>query len=794
MSAYSELYRLLEFDKILSLIRQQTDMPQTRDRLEALPCSTSIANISDALRKVSELRNILEHEPVFPLELVDIEDTLKTAGVAGTVLSCQALTAVVSILGTSRKIQAYLRDRKNSYPTLWQVARGLSSFKEIERQVSDKINLQTKEVLSSASQKLGHLRKEMGRVEQKTRQQIEKLFGVYSGKGYLQESVISLKEGRLVFPVKAEHRGRIKGLMHDQSATGATVFIEPIESIELNNSLMNLRQEERREIEKILQQLTAFIHNDHEGISSNFSLLLEFDFILAKARFARRFDCHPPSLNDHGELAIVNGRHPLLLQHKDKQSDVIPLDLEAGSDLKTLVISGPNAGGKSVVLKTVGLFSLMVQSGIPIPAHPDTAIPVFDLFFADIGDLQSIENDLSTFTSHVKNLRHILENSNEKSLVLLDEIGASTDPDEGAALAIAVLSALTDRGCKTVVTTHHGRLKAFAFNTPGVENASMEFDVHTLQPTYRFKLGLPGSSYALEISRRMGFPDEIIAEARQLLGSEKNKLESLILELEKQIQASRTHSNELALDKLRLEGLTRLYSEKMDSFKKEQNQLKKQALLQSREVLEKANRLIELTVKEIREGQANRETVAKAKETIRQQAITLERRVERLQEQMPTKPPEESIVEPAVGSDACWKSQKKVGTIIAMRTDAKKVLLQLGNLKVWVPEADLAPAPVTSKPDKSVRGITIQTSAKDDILPEIDVRGCVLDEARTTVDKFLDDAILAGWEQVSIIHGKGTGALRKGLAKYLSEHSHVKKHQMGAWNEGDLGVTVVDLE
>jgi len=793
MSTNAELYRLLEFDKILSLISGQTQLPQTQARLQTLPYLTSIARISEALRQVTELRNIEEHETAFPLEVYDIEDTLKSASVPGTVLSCQALTAVVGILVGSRKVRAFLRDRQTSYPALWKVAQALQAFKEIEREITAKIDLKTAEVLTSASPELRRIRKEIGRVEQQTRRQLEKLFRAYADKGYLQEPVMNLKEGRLVFPVKAEHKGRVKGLMHAQSATGATLFIEPLESIELNNSLLNLRQEELREVEKILQQLTALIHKEHAGISTNFALLLEFDFIVAKAHFAKCFDCHQPSLNDRGRLAIVHGRHPLLLQHKEKQSDVIPLNLEVGSDLKTLVISGPNAGGKSVVLKTVGLFSLMAQSGIPLPAHPDTVIPVFDHFFADIGDLQSIENDLSTFTSHVSKLRHILENATERSLVLLDEIGASTDPDEGAALATAVLSVLTNRGCKTVVTTHHGRLKAFAYNSDGVENASMEFDLRTLLPTYRFKLGLPGSSYALEISKRMGFSDELISAARQLLGSDKNKLESLILELEKQIQSSRKLSNELALDKLRLEGLTKLYSEKMASFKKEEKRLKKEAISQSQEILDNANKLIEMTVREIREGQASRESVAKAKETIRQQTAELRQRTTRLAEQAPQKS-KDDILEPSVGIEACWQSQQKIGTIIAVQSEGQKVLLQLGNLKVWVPASDLAPASETRKPEEPTHHVTIQMSAKDDILPEIDVRGCVLVDARTIVDKFLDDAILAGWEQVRIIHGKGTGALRKGLAKYLSGHPHVKKHEMGAWNAGDLGVTIVHLE
>ncbi len=792
MNNLPELKKLLEFDKVLSIIQTQTETRQTRERLAEMPFMTSMTDIADALAKVAELQHILQHDTPFPLSVWDIEAELKIAKLPGSAIASEGLANIVKVLNTAATVFRYLRTRRTTAPALWTIAEGLQILKELVREIISKIDPDTNGVRDSASPALSSIRKEIARLEQKARKQLEKVFGVYAGKGYLQETVITLKDGRLVFPVKAEHKGRVKGFMHDQSATGATLFIEPIESIELNNALRTLRERERQEIDRILRQLTALVHDNYPAITTNFELLLELDFILVKAHFAAKYQCNQPKLNDRNRLAIVQGRHPLLLVHKKTPSDVVPLDIETSPEIKTVVISGPNAGGKSVVLKTIGLFTLMVQSGLPVPADPDTSLPLFENVFADIGDLQSIENDLSTFTSHVASLDRILRLASDRSLILIDEIGASTDPDEGAALSMAILQELTERGCKTVVTTHHGHLKTFAYNTHGVENASLEFDIETLRPTYRFKMGLPGSSYALEISNRMGIPEQVLTTARRLLGSDKNKLENLILALDQQIQASRKLSHDLDLAKLRLEGLTNLYTKKTETFKQEQSRLKKEALRQAREILDDANKIIEKTIKEIREGQANRETIARAKAVIGQRTASVQRQIEDIEKH--EQADEESIpaLKPEIGKAAWWQAQKKRGTIVAIQSDTQKVLLQLDNMKIWVDEKELTAVPEATTGGRKTT-IRIETSAKDDVLPEIDVRGCKLEEARSQVDKFLDDAILAGWNQVRVIHGKGTGALRKGLADYLSDHPLVASQKMGAWNEGDTGVTVVDL-
>ncbi|MFQ5649596.1 MAG: endonuclease MutS2 [bacterium] len=793
MMLSDDLHKRLEFDKIITLLKQETLSALAADKFERLAFMTGQGEIETHLSRVSELVHLLEQDAPFPLQLWDIGADLEVAAVPGGLLPCDGLIRIANTLSASRKVRVYFERRKETYPHLRQVAQDITLLQEIETAVADQIDFQASEVKSSASPKLSRLRKEIQRLEQKARKALEHLFKQVSEKGYLQEPVMTLKDGRLVFPVKIANKGKVRGLVHDQSASGATVFVEPLESIEFNNEIQSLRREEQREVERILRALTALIYPELQAIRDNLSILAEFDFIHAKARFARTFDCVQPSFNTGSVIDIIAGKHPLLLVHRKEGQEVVPLNLEIGEGANTLVITGPNAGGKSVALKTVGLLALMVQCGIPIPAHPDSTLPVFKKIFADIGDYQSIEQDLSTFTSHIKNIQTIVTDADEHSLVLLDEIGVGTDPDEGAALSIAVLEALTARGSLTIVTTHHGNLKAFAYNTPGVENGSMEFDVATLLPTFRFKAGIPGSSYALEISRRLGLPEAILSRSRALLGSEKHKLERLILDLDRKTQASERLARSLEIEKTRLQGLTNLYQEKVDSFKEEARALKRKALEDARHILDRSNAIVEQVVKEIKEKEADRLAITSVKERLKSQKDTIEQGLKKLVTEAPVV---ERHAEPdlAIGREVLWRKQNRTGKVIALQDDGAKALLELGNIKIWVGVKELAAPPERQAREARRSTVSIQTEAKDTVLPEIDVRGQTLDDATGIVDKFLDDALLAGWSQVRIIHGKGTGVLRKGLASFLDDHARVKSHKMGAWNEGDLGVTIAELD
>ncbi len=618
VSNLSDLYSLLEFDKIISLLQEYAISPMAQEEFESLQFVTSKPAIEALLTEVSELRSILDHDDPFPLQQIwDVRTDVEKASIEGSYLQVEALIRISQNLTTGWRVRSYLHNRKEQYATLWSISEKINDYKKIEKEFSEKIDFSTSEIKDSASPKLNQIRKEIGRAEQGARKAIDKLFKAYSGKGYLQDDLITLKDGRRAFPVKSQYKNSVKGLVHDQSATGATLFIEPLESIELNNEITQLKVEENREIERILRNLTDLVREDLPGIEQNIAILARFDSIHAKAVFSRNLNCTQPALNENNRIRISNGRHPLLLLHKEKAEDVVPLDLKIEESIRTVVITGPNAGGKTVTLKTVGLFSLMVQSGVPIPADPDSSMPIFESIFVDIGDFQSIEQDLSTFTSHLHKIHTILENATNRSLILVDEIGIGTDPDEGASLAVAFLEELTKRNCLTIVTTHHGALKSFAYETPGVENGSMEFEIETLRPAYKFRMGVPGSSYAIEIANRLGISKSVLDRSRELLGAEKGNLEKLILELEKKAQESQKNAEELKLEKTRLEGLSNLYKQRYESLQENEKKLKEKALEESEQVLANANAALEQAIREVREKQADRTAIAEARQLIK---------------------------------------------------------------------------------------------------------------------------------------------------------------------------------
>ncbi len=793
-SNLTELTSLLEFDKIISLLQEYAISPMAKEAFESLEFSTSKGVIESLLTEVSEFRGILDHDDPFPLQQIwDVRTDLERAGIQGNFLQVEALIQISQNLSTTWRVRSYLHKRKEQYPSLWSISENINHYKTIETEISEKIDFGTSEIKDSASPKLNQIRKEIRRAEQSARKTIDKLFKVYSGKGYLQDDLVTLKGGRHAFPVKVQYKNSVKGLVHDQSSTGATLFIEPLESIELNNEITRLKVDEKREIERILRGLTDLIREDLPGIEQNVAVLARLDFIHAKAIFSRNLNCTQPALNENNCIRIAKGRHPLLILHKEKAEDVVPLDLEIDENIRTVVITGPNAGGKTVTLKTVGLFSLMVQSGVPIPADPDSNMPIFENLFVDIGDFQSIEQDLSTFTSHLQKVHTTLENATNRSLVLVDEIGIGTDPDEGASLAVAFLEELTKRNCLTIVTTHHGALKSFAYETPGVENGSMEFDIETLQPVYKFRMGIPGSSYAIEIANRLGISKSVLNRSRELLGAEKGNLEKLILELEKKAQESEKFADKLKLEKIRLEGLSNLYKQRYESLKENENKLKEKALAESEEFLANANAALEQAIKEVKEKQADRSAIAEAKQLIK----TEKEKVAHAKKQFKTKVTEQDSSNRAkieIGEQVYWKKQNVTGEITSAPDSAGTVQIQVEQFKFRVPAQELFAPKTTSSPSRSKSSIKIQTSDKSETLPELDLRGVRFDDAMMRADKFLDDALLAGWSQVRIIHGKGTGALRKGIAEFLEKHRKVKSKKAGAWNEGDTGVTVVELD
>ena len=794
MNDLAELYRLLEFDKVLNWVRAYLSCEMAGEYFERLQPMQEPAGVQGALDETAELQDLLQHDDPFPLQTYyDVRKELEAARIEGHFLSAEALVRVARTLQVAAKVRAYLARRHESHPALWRRAEPVVELKEVTRAVAETIDFDTLEVRDGASPKLARVRKEIHRAEQNARKVLERLFKKYAQQGYLQENLLTLREGHMVLPVKLEYKGRVPGLVVDQSSTGSTLFVEPFECVEIHNEMRRLRAEEAQEVERILRGLTDQVRAHAPSIAQNLEALAYLDAVHAKARFAVEFGCHKPALSAERVLELRNGRHPILLKRVGAPEGVTPLNLKIGDAFHTLVITGPNAGGKTVALKTVGLLCLMTQCGLLIPADPDSRIPLFGEMFVDIGDFQSIEQDLSTFTSHMSRIKAILDRADARSLVLVDEIGVGTDPEEGAALAQAFLEELTRRGAITIVTTHHGTLKEFAYHTEGVENGSMDFDVETLQPTYRFRLGIPGSSYAIEIARRLGISEAFLKRSRELVGEEKGRLEQLILELERRISEAQKLNEKLKLEKTRLQGLANLYKERYEKLQREEKSLKEKAVAEAQQLLADANARLEKAVKEIREQQASQEAIRRARQVVAEEKARLAEVAEQVREEEVPESGALTHVEP--GMVVYWGKHRSHGTVLAEPDGSGKVLIQVEQFKFRVPLAELSPARETAAKPKARRGaVNVRTAPKSDLLPELHVRGQTLDEAIANTDKFLDDALLAGWSQVRIIHGKGTGTLRKGLTEFLQKHPRVKSTRLGAWNEGDLGVTVVELE
>jgi DNA mismatch repair protein MutS2 len=794
MPPFSNLSKALEFDTVLALIKNFALSEMARDKLDTTSFLDGLPAVELALHRLSEFKDIIGHDDPFPFnELWDIRASLKIASVAGRFVPLEGLLQIAGNLATANRVKKYLHARKDRYLKLWLLIEPLTPLPEVEKKIDDVIDGDTRSIRDSASPELRRIRREISRVDQQVRKAVEGVFRLYEKSGYLQESLITLSDGRMVFPVRYEHRGKVKGLIHDQSSSGATVFVEPMESFELNNKIRGLRLEESREVERILTRLTDMIRDHLEPVIQNLAILIDLDCIRAKALWANKWDCCKPALNDGSKLAISNGRHPLLLLHKQGKGAVVPLNLRFPDNATTLVITGPNAGGKSVALKTVGLLCLMVSVGLLVPADPDSNFPLFDNIFVDIGDSQSIEHDLSTFTSHLSGVRNILSEATSRSLVLIDEIGVGTDPEEGAALAVALLSELNARACRTIVTTHLGELKTFAFDTEGVENGSMEFDLETLEPKYRFRIGVPGSSYAIEIARRLGLPETLLTHARNLIGKEKGRLESLLLDLEERLQKSNDLRAEIEIEKSRLEGLVNLYEQRYQTLKEREQEIKQKALAESEEILQRSNAAVERAIREIREQQAAKEAIASARNLLDEERKNLRLKRSELKKSSDKQQKREAL-KIEVGEDVRWEAQRATGRIVSVPDDSDKVLIELGNMKVWVKRDELS-RPSENRAQKQKRRSTfVNVSSASEVLPEIDLRGCFLEDAIVRVDKFIDEALLAGWEEVRIIHGKGTGALRKGIVEFLNKHENIGKIRMGAWNEGDMGVTIAQLK
>ncbi|GAE87477.1 recombination inhibitory protein MutS2 [Acetivibrio straminisolvens JCM 21531] len=649
------------------------------------------------------------------------------------------------------------------------------------------------EIADNASPTLANIRRQIRNAQESIKDRLNDIIRSSKYQKYIQEPIVTLRGDRYVIPVKQEYRSEIPGLIHDSSASGATIFIEPMAVVEANNNIRELKIKEQAEIEKILSELTEEVRGIADFLKSNVSILGLLDFIFAKSKFSLDYNCVCPVLNDEHKILIKKGRHPLL----DRKT-VVPTDFWIGEDFNTLVVTGPNTGGKTVTLKTVGLFTLMTQAGLHIPANEGTGMSIFKKVYADIGDEQSIEQSLSTFSSHMKNIVGILKDVDEDSLVLFDELGAGTDPTEGAALAMSILEYLRNKGSTTVATTHYSQLKVYAVTTKFVENACCEFNVETLKPTYKLLIGVPGKSNAFAISKRLGLFDDIIERAKEFLTKDDIKFEDMLMSIEKNLSQSenekmRAESYRLEAEKLKKE--LELQKKRLDETREKFLQ---EAKAEARKILLEARREAEEIISEMKrlEQEAHNEQRQKEAEAMR---LKLKRKIDSIEDILAAPlVPRNTLVKPPEnlkpGDSVLIVNLNQKGTVITPPDKDGEAVVQAGIMKINVHISNLKLVDEQKSVLNSSGMGKIGVSKTKSISTEIDLRGYNLEEAIESVDKYLDDAFISGLKEVSVIHGKGTGILRSGIQKYLKSDPRVKSFRLGKYGEGESGVTIVELK
>ncbi len=782
---FDRAIKTLEFNKIISKVMDYAATVMGKELVRELRPLADLTAIREAQQITSETVQLLVDSDRVPLGgIFDIRDSLKKASIGGT-LAVQELLEIGSTLRGSRLMREFLTGTDNSLTILPEWGGRLAVFPGLERELERCLSPEG-EVLDSASPKLRSLRSQIKVNQSRVREKLDSMVKSAENSKYLQEAIVSLRNDRYVIPVKQEYRSLFQGIVHDQSSSGATLFIEPMAVVELNNQLRIIEAEAAQEVGRILKELSGKVKEIAEQLKTALNILTRLDLAFAKGRYSLTVHGTEPLLNSGGGVQLYNAKHPLLT------GKVVPITVTLGQDYHTMVITGPNTGGKTVTLKTVGLLTLMAQSGLHIPVDSGSKIGVFNKVFCDIGDEQSIEQSLSTFSSHLTQIVKIIDGAQGPDcLVLLDELGAGTDPAEGAALAMSILTHLHQLGVRTVATTHYSELKVFAYKTNGICNAAVEFDIETLQPTYHLLTGLPGSSQAFEIALKLGLPEFLVQNARSYISAEEAKVEEMLRQIETDRRRAREDRMAIEADRLRIEKDRRQYEEELAKFKREKEELLRQARQEAREVLLEARRESENLLRKLRE--APPEQLAGIVNTARQKIGAELEHLERIT----ATPKEESIFSPEslkVGMGVKSRSLDQTGTVLEIGNEG--ALVQMGIIKASLAFNDLEP--VTEEKAKISRplrksGVTgLETAQR--ITAEISLRGMTIDEGLYQLEKYLDQAILAGLNRFRVIHGKGTGALRQAVQQYLKGNPVVKSYAFAEQNEGGLGATVVELK
>ena len=725
----------------------------------------------------------------------DIRDSLKRLEI-GSALGIPELLSISSLLTVAARAKAYgHHEESEEFPddSLDQMFRSLEPLTPANNEIKRCI-ISEEEISDNASPGLHKVRRSMHGINDRIHTQLNSILN--SCRSYLQDAVITMRDGRYCLPVKAEYKSQVNGMVHDQSSTGSTLFIEPMAVIQLNNELRTLEIQEQKEIEAVLADLSNQLTPYTAELAIDLQILTRLDFIFAKAALSRHFKCSEPKFNTEGRIHIKDGRHPLLDPQK-----VVPITVWLGTDFDLLMVTGPNTGGKTVSLKTVGLFTLMGQAGLHIPAFEGSELAVFEEVFADIGDEQSIEQSLSTFSAHMTNIVNILNQADSRSLCLFDELCSGTDPTEGAALAIAILNFLHNMKCRTMATTHYSELKIYALSTPGVENACCEFDVATLRPTYRLLIGIPGKSNAFAISKKLGLPDYIIEDAKNHLESEDETFEDVISRLEENRVTIEKERAEIESYKAEIARLKSGLEKKEERFDERKDKMIRKANEEAQQILREAKETADRTIKNINKLAASSGIDTKALEAERTKLRDSLKKVEGgLSLKQETKKPHKAINPKTLklGDGVRVLSMNLNGTVSSLPDAQGNVFVQMGILRSKVNISDLellqensVSGPGLESRKKGSGSSNIKMSKSFGISPEINVLGMTVDEAVAQLDKYLDDAYIAHLPQVRIVHGKGTGALRAGIHKHLKRLKYIKEFHLGGFGEGDAGVTIV---
>lgn len=787
--------RILEYNKIIDKLVSLTASNLGAELAKQLMPDADFEKVKMNLKETSDGVNFISRRGSPPLGGInDIRDSIRRADI-GSVLNPGELIRVAGVLRAVRNLKTY-SSGENIRTSEDNIVGELINCLEANKRVEDKINLcivSEEEISDNASPALGNIRRQIRHAQNSIKDKLNDLVRSSKYQKYMQESIVTLRGDRYVVPVKQEYRTEIPGLIHDSSASGATLFIEPMAVVDANNTIRELKLKEQAEIERILQELSSDVSEISVNLSENITILAKLDFIFAKAKLSLDFNCVCPKLNRDGKTIIKKGRHPLL-----DPKIVVPIDFWIGDEFDTLVVTGPNTGGKTVTLKTVGLFTLMTQAGLHIPANEGTEISVFNKVFADIGDEQSIEQSLSTFSSHMKNIVNILENVDFSSLVLFDELGAGTDPTEGAALAMAILEHLKEKGCTIVATTHYSQLKVYAVTTPHVENACCEFDVETLKPTYKLLIGVPGRSNAFAISNRLGLIDAVVERAKGYLTSEEIKFEDMLLSIEKNLSQSESEKMQAQVLKVEAEKIRNEIDEQKRRFEDKRENVLKEAREEARRVLLDAKHEAENILSEMRRMQREQESLNSQKEA-EGMRLRLKNKIDTIEDAL-SKPiiPKNTLVKPPKnlkpGDSVLITNLNQKGTVVVPPDKNGEAIVQAGIMKINVHITNLKVIDEQKAQIKKTGAGEIGVSKARNISTEINVRGLNLEEALEIVDKYLDDAVLSNLSEVSIIHGKGTGVLRNGIHQYLKTNKRVKSYRLGKYGEGETGVTIVELK